>query len=262
MSRVRFKLGALALTIALAAAGCGDSSSPPPPAPTPAPDVAPAPYKKGRTGDLAARAAADAAASPELHGASLRGPDDQPVGSGAPASGRLAPWPGCGRHPVPSFSARTASVRGIGLHITVSRNVAGRADMDAVTHMAMDPANGRSWHFLIDTEGHCYYSVPIAAKAWTIAALNSQTVNLEIISFGDERGWYAGGGRGFAKVRRVVRRVAGIFSIPLRHGATDGHCNVTRTGIIAHWEGGACAGGHNDIRPWNIVRVVRRIAAG
>jgi hypothetical protein len=230
----------LIATAGLVAVIAGGDGPPAPPTATPSPHRAPAPSAE--------------------FAHSLRGNDPEPIGSGAPPGGRLAPWPGCGRHPVPSFSARTAPVRGIALHITVSRNRPGRDDMNSLTAYASNPANGVSWHFLIDNEGHCYYSVPITAKAWTIAALNSQTVNLEIISFGDEGGWYAGGGAGFAKVRRVVRRIAQLEHIPLRHGATDGHCNITRAGIIAHWEGGLCAGGHNDIHPWNIVRVVHRIA--
>jgi hypothetical protein len=102
--------------------------------------------------------------------------------------------------------------------------------------------------------------VPVAAKAWTIAALNSQTVNIEAVSFGNEGGLYAGGGRGAAKVARVVGRIARLFGIPLRLGAVS-NCVVTRTGIITHWMGGPCSGGHSDIRPWVIRRVVRRIAA-
>jgi hypothetical protein len=242
----------------------GGGSAPAPTSPTPAPDSThPAPYKKGRGAQRAQPDPLRAGFVPgDFAAGSMRGPDDQPVGSGAPAGGRLAPWPGCGRHPVPSFSARTAPVRAIELHYTVSRNVTGRADMNALTGYASDPSNGASWHFLIDAEGHCYYSVPVSAKAWTIAGLNSQTVNIEVVSMGDERWYYAGGGPGFAKVRRVVRRIAQLYSIPLRHALTDGHCNVTRTGIGTHWEGGPCSGGHSDIKPWLIRRVVKRIAAG
>jgi hypothetical protein len=34
---------------------------------------------------------------------------------------------------------------------------------------------------------------------------------------------------------------------------------VTRTGIITHWMGGPCSGGHIDIRPYDIVKVIAEI---
>jgi hypothetical protein len=112
---------------------------------------------------------------------------------------------------------------------------------------------------LIDAEGHCYFQVPLGKKAWTIGNLNSETVNIEVIGTGKER-TYPAGTAGAEKLRSVVRELGRIYSIPLRLGATDGRCNVTRTGIITHWMGGVCSGGHIDIKPFSITRVVADIA--
>jgi N-acetyl-anhydromuramyl-L-alanine amidase AmpD len=115
-----------------------------------------------------------------------------------------------------------------------------------------------SWHFGIDREGHCAYNVPITQKAWTISGLNSQTVNLEIVGTGHEPDY---AGPGIKKVAAVVGRIGRIEHIPLSLGATDGHCNVTRRGIITHWMGGPCSGGHIDIKPYDIVEGDREIVA-
>jgi hypothetical protein len=191
----------------------------------------------------------------------LRGPDNTPV---AENDGPLATpnFPGCTTRILPTnWSNRTASVRAIALHYTAGANAPGLADMNGLTGFASSPAAGVSWHFLIDAEGHCYYQVPLEKKAWAIASLNSQTVNIEVIGTGKEA-TYPASPAGAAKLRDVVRRIASIYKLPLRLGATDGHCNVTVTGIITHWMGGLCSGGHVDIKPFDITAVVRWIAAG
>ena len=207
--------------------------------------------------DLVERAE-DAPGSLDL-GGDLRGADKEPVGLDPAAPLASQEWPGCQTRFVRAFSARAPGVkpRAIGLHYTAGGNLAGLADMLGLTAYSNNTANQVSWHFLIDREGHCFYSVPTNHKAWTISALNSQTVNIEVVGRGNEPD-YAGsaGGR---KLSQVVRRIGRVHGIPMQLGAVS-NCNVTRPGIITHWMGGGCSGGHVDIRAYDIAAVVRRIA--
>ena len=187
----------------------------------------------------------------------LRGDDSAPVGQ---HEGPLATpsFPGCRTRILPTnWSNRTAAVRAIGLHYTAGANRTGTPDMDGLTAYASSPIAGVSWHFLIDAEGHCYYSVPLGKKAWTIGNLNSATVNIEVIGTGREQR-YPASSAGARKLAQVVQRLGRIYDIPMRLGAVS-NCTVTRPGIITHWQGGACSGGHHDIRPYDIVGVVQQI---
>ena len=190
-------------------------------------------------------------------GGGLRGKDNQPAGV---LKGPLAAqeWPGCRTMFVRSHSARTAPVRAIALHYTAGGNLTGWADLIGLTAYSNNVRNGVSWHFGIDREGLCSYNVPLTQKAWTISQLNSQTVNIEGVGRGNEPDYL--GGPGVKKLSAVVRGVAARYNIPIRLGAVS-DCRVTRTGIITHWMGGSCSGGHHDIRPYSIEAVVKRIAA-
>jgi hypothetical protein len=188
----------------------------------------------------------------------MRGNDPTPAGV---VRGPLASqeWPGCKTAFVKAFSQRTSAIKAIALHYTAGPNIFGWGDLDGLTAYSNNIANQVSWHFSIDREGHCAYNVPITQKAWTISSLNSQTVNFEIAGTGKEADY--AGTAGIRRVARVVARVARIEHIPIRLGATDGHCNVTRRGIITHWMGGPCSGGHIDIKPFDIVKVIAHIRA-
>jgi hypothetical protein len=192
--------------------------------------------------------------APDVVG-NMRGPD--PTAAGV-VRGPLAAqeWPGCKTAFVRAFSQRTSSIRAIALHFTAGPNITGWGDVDGLTGFSNNTANQVSWHFAIDREGHCAYNVPIQQKAWTIAGLNSQTVNLEIVGTGHDVNY---AGAGLKKVAAVVGRIGRIEHIPLSLGATDGNCNVTRRGIITHWMGGPCSGGHVDIRPYSITGVIGQI---
>jgi peptidoglycan hydrolase-like protein with peptidoglycan-binding domain len=202
-----------------------------------------------------------AAAAPEKFdlGDNLRGHDPAPAGV---LEGPLASqeWPGCKTAFVRSFSSR----RGVkpvafAVHFTAGGNVTGWADVDGLTAYSNNAANQVSWHFSIDREGHCAFNVPPSYKAWTISALNSQTINVEMVGRGTEPD--LGDGAGMARLAQVVGRVHQIYGIPIALGATDGNCHVTRPGIITHWMGGPCSGGHTDIKPYSITGVIAQIAA-
>jgi hypothetical protein len=188
-------------------------------------------------------------------GGGLRGEDSEPAGV---LTGPLAAqeWPGCRTLFVRSHSARTASIAAIGLHYTAGGNLPGWQDLLGLTAYSNNVGNGVSWHWGIDREGNCAYNVPATQKAWTIGNLNSQTLNIEVVGRGNEPDY---AGPGFKKLSAVVRRAGRIYNIPMRLGAVS-NCRVTRRGIITHWMGGACSGGHHDIRPYSIESVVARIA--
>lgn len=201
-----------------------------------------------------------AAAAPEQFdmGGNLRGRDKEKAGV---LDGPLASqeWPGCKTALVPSFSSRGgAQVKAIALHYTAGPNRPGWADLDGLTAYSANVRNQVSWHFGIDREGHCTFNVPTNHKAWTISNLSPETVNIEVVGLGSEPDY---AGAGMAKVREVVRRVARMHGIPLQLGAVK-NCKVTRPGIITHWMGGPCSGGHHDIRPFEILDVIRAIASG
>lgn len=195
-------------------------------------------------------------------GPGLRGQDRGPV---AVPPGPLATpnFPGCDTRILPAnYSNRTpgSRVRAIAVHYTAGGNLPGLADMLGLTSYASSPQAGVSWHFLIDAEGHCFYSVPLERKSWAIGNLNSQVINIEVIQKGTEA-FYPAGAAGQRKLSAVVRRLAGIYNLPIRVGATNGNCTVTVTGVITHWQGGPCSGGHHDIRPYDLGKVVAAIRA-
>ena len=190
----------------------------------------------------------------------LRGRDRTPI---AEHEGPLATpsFPGCETRILPTnWSNRVSTVKAVGLHYTAGANRPGKSDMNGLTSYASSPAAGVSWHFLIDADGNCYYSVPLGKKSWTIGNLNSETVNIEVIGTGRE-GAYPSATAGQRKLSQVVRRLGKVYGIPMRVGAVS-NCRVTRSGVITHWQGGACSGGHSDIRPYDLARVVAAIAAG
>ncbi len=190
----------------------------------------------------------------------LRGKDSSPEGV---IEGPLATpnWPGCQTRFIPNnFSSRRGqTIRGFAVHYTASANIPGFADMNGLTGYASRASAGVSWHFLIDREGHCYYSVPVNQKAWTIGNINGQTINVEMIGRGNEPGY--GGAAGIRKLGEIVRRAARLYDFPVRLGAVS-NCRITRPGIVTHWMGGSCAGGHADIKPYDIAAVTRQLAAG
>jgi hypothetical protein len=190
----------------------------------------------------------------------VRGKDNTKV---AHYDGPLATphWPGCETHFLPTnWSERTSSVRALAEHYTAGLNLPGKADMNGLLAYASLRTAGVSWHFLIDAEGHCYYMVPVSKKAWTIGNLNSQTVNIETIGTGRE-GTFPAAPAGQFKLYVVSRRILKVFGLPAQLGAVNGSCGVTRPGIITHWMGGPCSGGHIDIKPYSIEALAANIAA-
>lgn len=163
-----------------------------------------------------------------------------------------------------SFVQNQSSRRGVRpnmqtLHYTVSPNRPGWSDVDAVVALFNRTSSQASSHFIIDSEGHCAYIVPIEAKAWTQAAGNPFSVSYEIIATGREAVYLAPAG--MAKLRKVTREVAKRTGIPMRRGSVSG-CAPSTTGIVQHKDWGICGGGHVDVQPFSIDAIVKAVVAG
>ena len=177
-----------------------------------------------------------------------------------PTAGATAGFAGCRT----SFVRNQSSRRGVRpqdqvLHYTVSPNVRGWADVNAVVALFNRTSAQASSHFVIDSEGHCAYIVPIEAKAWTQAAGNPFSVSYEIIATGREPVYLAP--PGMAKLRSVMREVSRRTGIPMRAGAIGG-CAPRRTGIVQHKDFGLCGGGHVDITPFKSRSVITQLIGG
>lgn len=174
-----------------------------------------------------------------------------------PVAGAALSVPGCRTMFIHSFSSRHG-VRPVQfwLHYTASSNVKGWGDVLSIVHYFTTVQ--ASSHFVIDREGNCAYIVPIEQKAWTQMSANAFGINFEIIDNGHERGYLEPAG--YKKLGSVLRYLSRVVHIPLRKGAVAG-CSPTRTGIVTHWMGGLCSGGHVDLKPFSIDGEIARLLA-
>lgn len=177
-----------------------------------------------------------------------------------PTAGATAGFAGCRT----SFVRNQSSRRGVRpqwqvLHYTVSPNRAGWSDVNAIVALADRTSSQISMTFVIDSEGHCAYTVPVEAKPWTQAAGNPFSVSYEIIATGKERVYLAPAG--MAKLRSVTREVSKRTHIPLRRGSTNG-CAPGRSGFLQHRDFGICGGGHYDVEPFNATAIISALSRG
>lgn len=176
-----------------------------------------------------------------------------------PTAGATAGFAGCRT----SFVRNQSSRRGVRPtlqvdHYTVSPNVKGWADVNAVVALFNRASSQASSHFVIDAEGNCAYIVPIEAKSWTEAGGNSFSVGYEIIATGREKVYLPPAG--LRKLAAVQKEVARRIGIPMRQGAVSS-CSPTRSGIVQHKDFGICGGGHVDVTPFSIDAIVRATVA-
>jgi hypothetical protein len=177
-----------------------------------------------------------------------------------PTAGATQGVPGCRTQFVVNQSSRHG-VRPtqFWLHYTVSHNVPGWSDVEAVVHEFNTPSFSASSNFVIDAEGHCAYIVPIEAKAWTQAGSNAFAISFEIIDYGNESTYVPP--PGLAKLRSVLAVLSKRTGIPLRRGRVA-NCTPAVSGIVNHADGGICSGGHHDIEPFSVDQVIKQIVAG
>lgn len=143
------------------------------------------------------------------------------------------------------------------LHYTVSRNVAGWGDVNAIIGLFSNPSRQASSNFVLDAEGHCAYIVPIEAKAWTQAGGNPWSISVEVIAYGNEANYL--GPAGYRQLKSIVDQVHRRTGIPLRGGSVAGGCVPGRPGLVQHKDFGLCGGGHVDITPFSSSAVIRAV---
>lgn len=134
-------------------------------------------------------------------------------------------------------------------HYTVSGNLPGFRDLNALTAYASDRRNGVSWHYNLDREGNCVYTVRETNAAWTQAAANRLSIGIEVINRGrgDAPLFTKSGLRKYA---RILSDIAYRWNIPIQRGqANKSTCAVIRKGLIDHNDLGTCGGIITTSRP-------------
>lgn len=135
-----------------------------------------------------------------------------------------------------------------------------RADVDGLTAFGNTPSARVSWHFNMDKDGNCDYNVPLRYKAWTEANANPTGVSIEVAGVGSPPYLRKGG---IKKLRSIILQVHKAYPrVKLALGGIR-NCTPTKGGMLTHWMGGPCSGGHTDIKPFHITAVIKQlIAAG
>lgn len=201
---------------------------------------------------LSPEAVAAAAAQQDLFAKKDRLPLTQP--DAAPEQ------PGCRSNFVKSYSSRGGTKpRLIVEHYTVSGNLPGFRDINALTAYSNNTANGVSWTYNFDRDGNCAYTVRETDKPWTQATMNRVSIGIEIINRG------AGDGplftsSGLKRHARVVSDISRRWDIPVRRGKINrSTCTVVRSGILDHNSLGTCGGNHFDITPYDVDKIITAV---
>lgn len=146
-------------------------------------------------------------------------------------------------------------------HYTAGPNLPGFRDLNALTAYSNNTQNGVSWHYNLDREGNCVYTVRETQSAWTQAAANRLSIGIEIVNRG------AGDAplftkSGLKKYARIVSDIAYRWRIPIQRGkANKSTCAVIRRGLIDHNDLGLCGGNHFDITPYKIESIIAAVRA-
>lgn len=154
---------------------------------------------------------------------------------------------GCTTRLVVNYSSRNGvAPHAFILHYTVSPNVTGWADVNAVVGLFNTASYQASSNYVYDNEGNCAYIVREVDKAWTQAAANPEAISVEIIDTGFEKTLLPPAAR--RKLAGIISDVLARWHIPVQLGAFDGG-RFTRWGILDHQMLGTAGGGHSDISP-------------
>lgn len=134
------------------------------------------------------------------------------------------------------------------IHATVSHNVQGLRDLQAIGAWFRNPTAQASSHVCTDNEGHSARYVRDGEKAWHCAGYNRMSLGIEQIlpATGAEvtRDLYRETGR-------WVARWSKMYGIPIRKGAVSAG-RVVKSGVVRHSELGALGGGHSDPGPYDM----------
>lgn len=142
----------------------------------------------------------------------------------------------------PNKSSRQGSKpKLIVLHITVSHNRPGLADLDGMLDYLSRPGVQASSHIVNDAEGHDGRLVADEYKAWTQAAYNPVALSIEQIEYSDKRPrsvWLKENARQLDNTAKWVAYWSVKYGIPLTRS--------TRHGVCQHSDLGRAGGGHSD----------------
>lgn len=142
------------------------------------------------------------------------------------------------------------------LHITVSHNRPGSGDVKAIADYFGRLSTQASSHIINDAEGNDCRCVPDAAKAWTQAAYNPQSLSIEQVEYSDKprAQWLKDNAKGLENTALWVAYWSVKYGIPLRLSTSSGVCQ--------HRDLGAAGGGHVDCGPGFPIDVVVEKAKG
>lgn len=157
------------------------------------------------------------------------------------------PW-----HPSPNHSTR----RGIVPHLIVVHRPAGSFGSALATLCDPDPPGGDdarvSAHVLTGTRSRAAQLVAWDRKAWTCAAFNAASYNLEVA---DEAWVLHGDTKAWAEAARIVAFLCKRTGIPPTWARDPLHS----PGVVRHLDLGIAGGGHTD--PTTDVALWRRFVA-
>lgn len=132
------------------------------------------------------------------------------------------------------------------LHSTESHDRPGSRDVEAVIGWFDNPQSQASSHLVIDKDGITARCVDDRQKAWTCAAFNSASLNIEQI------GWSSSSRRKWIMRDKQLKQVAKFiafwskkYGIPVERGAVSGR-SVVKAGVVMHSELGEAGGNHGD----------------
>jgi N-acetyl-anhydromuramyl-L-alanine amidase AmpD len=128
-------------------------------------------------------------------------------------------------------------------HYTVSRNIAGWGDVNAIVAWFNNTRSQASSNYVIDAEGNCAYIVNEAYKAWTQGFQNPWSISIEFVHFANvaSEPWPA------AQIRKGARVFADAskrWGIPVRL-VNPNECNII-AGITDH-DRLECGNTHVDV---------------
>lgn len=132
--------------------------------------------------------------------------------------------------------------RAIVLHSTESHNRPGDADLAAIVAWFDNPAAQASSHVITDSDGTSARCVPDKEKAWTCAAYNAVTLNIEQIGFASQQRWASAE---LSETARWIAQWSRKWNIPIRRGIAVGGV-IVRKGVVTHKQLGPLGGNHND----------------
>ena len=129
------------------------------------------------------------------------------------------------------------------VHSTEGRNLPNTSrDLVGVTDYLCRPDVPASTHVVTDGDGHSARNVRDGDKAWTCAAFNPVTLNIEQVGQAAQSSWARDE---YRETARWIARWSKMYGIPIRKGRVSGS-TVVRTGVLRHSDLGAAGGGHHD----------------